>query len=158
MKFKTLLFADIKHARSSEAFVARATRHRKLSLEPRSPRSSQKLKSALERKNAHSSQQLNPTGLQPEARSSDRPLARAKNKPDRSSEEKLARAKKCNSQVQNQTQSFARAKPLWLDPPDTTQLSLEQPTPRSSEGPKIWAATLGSQTQPTCNKPAQHIL
>ena len=117
--FKTLLSADIKHARSSEDLVARATRHRKLSLEPRSPRSSQKLKSALERKNARSSQQLKPSGLQPEARSSDRPLARAKNKPDRSSQEKLARAKKCNSQVQNQTQAFARAKPLWLDPPDT---------------------------------------
>ena len=117
--FKTLLSADIKHARSSEAFVARATRHRKLSLEPRSSRSSQKLKSALERKNARSSQQLKPSGLQPEARSSDRPLARAKNKPDRSSQEKLARAKKHNSQVQNQVQSLARAKPLWLDPPDT---------------------------------------
>ena len=116
--FKTLLSADIKHSRSSEDLVARATRHRKLSLEPRSSCSSQKLKSALERKQARSRQQLEPSGLQPEARSSDRPLARAKNKPDRSSQEQLARAKKRNSQVQNQVQALARAKPLWLDPPD----------------------------------------
>ncbi|KAF5941128.1 hypothetical protein HYC85_022295 [Camellia sinensis] len=61
----------------------------------------------------------NPQVCNQHARSSDQPLARAKNKPDRSSQEKLARAKKYNSQVQNQTQPLARAKPLWLDPPDT---------------------------------------
>ncbi|CAL5335655.1 unnamed protein product [Camellia sinensis] len=110
--FKTLLSADIKHARSSEDLVARATRHRKLSLEPRSSRSSEEKPRPLEPRKARSSQERQLSGPEPDA-------------------------------------TLARAKPLWLDPPDTTQLSLERQTPGSSEGQKIWAATLGSQTQPT---------
>ena len=61
--FKTLLSADIKHARSSEDLVARATRHKKT-------RSSQEPLARAKNSNLQV--------LQPEARSSDQLLARAK--------------------------------------------------------------------------------
>ncbi|CAL5359219.1 unnamed protein product [Camellia sinensis] len=96
MMFQTLLCADIKHARSSEGLVARATRNRKLSLEPRSSRSSEEKPRPLERR-------------------------------------KLARAKKDSSQVQNQVQPLARASHSGSTHQTRTPLSLERPTPRSSE-------------------------
>ncbi|GMP79565.1 hypothetical protein CsSME_00035053 [Camellia sinensis var. sinensis] len=94
-----MLPTDITQARSSEGLVARATRHKELSLERRKPRSSQQCeasglqsRSILERQNARSSEETQNIDLA------------------RSSEGKLARAKKCNSQIQNQTHTQARAK------------------------------------------------
>ena len=123
--------------------VARATRHKKVSLKRRKARSSQECnasglqpRSTLERQNARSSEELENIHLA------------------RSSEEKLARAKKHNSQVlspdadsRSSDQTLARAK-------NKNNSSLERPTPRSSEGPKIWTATLGFQpNQPVTNLP-----
>ena len=153
-----------KQARSSEDLVARATRHRK-------PRSSE---GSLARAKNSMLQVCNP-----EVRSSDRMLARANNSNPQVCNQTHARA--TERSLERRTNQLARAKKISLEPRNTairsiprcsrslerrnpgssdgpkTKSSLERLTARSSEGSKFWAATLCSQTLPTCNKPAQCI-
>ena len=83
-------------------------------------------------------------------------LARANNTKARSSERKLDRAKNSNPQVCNQTHAraeelslerrtnkLARAKKSSLEPRMQSYRSILDATPRSSEEPKTWTATLG---------------
>ncbi|CAL5362245.1 unnamed protein product [Camellia sinensis] len=157
---RSILFCNsrsVNNARSSEDLVAQATKHRKSTLEPRRPCSSQQPKSSLERKKSRSSEELKPSGLKPDTRSSEGTPARAKNELTRSSEEKLARAKNLCSQVLLQNAILARSKKPWLERRTKTKSSLERRTASSSEGSKFWAATLCSQAQPTCYKPAHCI-
>ncbi|CAL5332746.1 unnamed protein product [Camellia sinensis] len=82
---------------SLEPKTQKCARAKECSLEPTTQTLRSATRSTLERQTSRSSEEQT------------RPLERRK----------LARAKKCSSQVQNQMQSLARAKPLWLDPPDT---------------------------------------
>ena len=97
--------------------------------------------------------------------SSEKKLARAKNamlqvcNPGaRSSDRILARAKKhCPQAYTRRNRSLERSK-SGSSLKTQKQTSIERPNPVSRDQPKNWTATLGFRTQPTRNKPAQHIL
>ncbi|KAF5936659.1 hypothetical protein HYC85_024165 [Camellia sinensis] len=113
-------------ARSSEGLVARATRHKELSLERRKPRSSQESeasglqpRSTLERQNARLSEETQNIHL-----------AQLKRRKARSSQETWLSSPESDADASSSEGLLARATR------NKTQLSLERRNPSSSEGSK----------------------